>query len=306
MTGQTLAGTLVSVVAILTTLVKDPGAVADLAAERLSAFMYFVVAVVILAACVAAFWYVQRLPFYKHHYGGGKVASTQAAGEERKEGEDSDDDNDHSSVGVINEEEGNIEAAVEETSTYIGVAKRVWDLGLAVFYGFVVTLAVFPTLVQRVQSTTESDARIFGDLFVPWVFLLFNLGDLTGRVLADFLPVVKHNYLLMVSLLRSVFFPLVLLSNIKFTDIDGNDLPLSLPALLTSDAVWWLIVYMLGTTGGYVASLSMMYGPSRVTAGHEKEKAGIIMVNFLVWGLFAGSMSSFLLYGILCNCNPFI
>jgi equilibrative nucleoside transporter 1/2/3 len=62
---------------------------------------------------------------------------------------------------------------------------------------------------------------------------------------------------------------------------------------------------LLSVSNGYVASLEMMNGPSLVPDG-QQSRAGTIMAFFLVLGLVVGSVSSFGVRAIACQCNPFV
>ena len=70
---------------------------------------------------------------------------------------------------------------------------------------------------------------------------------------------------------------------------------------------YWPIIFMclLSVSNGYVASLEMMNGPSLVPDG-QQSRAGTIMAFFLVLGLVVGSVGSFGVRAVACQCNPFV
>jgi hypothetical protein len=82
------------------------------------------------------------------------------------------------------------DATTEETSFTIAEIWTTFKIiqvpALSVFNVFWVTIGVFPALTVEMQSTENcsSDARFFNDLFIPFLFVAFNLGDFTGRTLA--------------------------------------------------------------------------------------------------------------------------
>jgi len=85
---------------------------------------------------------------------------------------------------------GSTDATTEEASFTIAeiwaTFKMIQVPALSVFNVFWVTIGVFPALTVEMQSTENcsSDARFFNDLFIPFLFVMFNLGDFTGRTLA--------------------------------------------------------------------------------------------------------------------------
>ena len=69
---------------------------------------------------------------------------------------------------------------------------------------------------------------------------------------------------------------------------------------------FWPIFFMclLSVSNGYVASLEMMNAPGQAPDG-EQSRAGTNMAFFLVMGIFLGSIFSFLVRALACDCNPF-
>ena len=57
---------------------------------------------------------------------------------------------------------------------------------LSVFFIFTVTLSLFPALTVLLESTQKckTSERFYNDLYVPFFFILYNLFDLWGRVIA--------------------------------------------------------------------------------------------------------------------------
>jgi len=145
---------------------------------------------------------------------------------------------------------------------------------------------VYPLLISFQRQTVRID--FFGDLFQPFMFLLFNFCDLIGRSwpYSCFPP----HRLWILSVARFGFIPLFLLCN---TDSTGA----LTYVLFESDA--WPIIFMalFAFSNGYLCSQFMMYGPLRVGDRVENQmQAGTMMVLFLTLGLFAGSCSSFALF----------
>ena len=165
-----------------------------------------------------------------------------------------------------------------------------WQLkvpALSVMFTFVVTIAIFPALVVFLQSTErcKSPERFYNDLFVPFLFLLYNLFDFSGRVLASYLPCPFTAATSWVpSVARVVFIPLFLLCKVGSSQ---------LPVVFNSDACSILFMILFALSNGYVASCCMMLGAAEVT-GKDSPLAGTIMVFCLTLGLCLGACSSFI------------
>jgi equilibrative nucleoside transporter 1/2/3 len=158
---------------------------------------------------------------------------------------------------------------------------------LSVTATFTITIGLFPSLTVFLESTDKckNSSRFSNDLFVPIMFLLFNLFDLIGRLTAGaFRPLFSPTKLWLPAVLRLVFFPLFLLCKIS-----GSQLP----TLFTNDFFPLFIMICFSFTNGYVASLCMMQGPT-LTSPSNAALAGTIMVFSLTAGLLLGACTSFI------------
>ena len=294
MGGQGFAGTVVSLSQIFTALIVPPGSEESSSSTELSALLYFSVAVFVMCVSVFSFGALMRLPIFFHY--------TDTNGELRPQIQYSSNNSSKSSFSSTS-------GPTQKKNTiqeYWEIFKQIWDLAIAVTSVFFITLALFPTITGAIESVNEtSSSRIFGDIFIPFSFLLFNFGDLIGRTVSSNYQVIPSCFMLGFCLTRIIFFFFFLCSNVVLRDSDGNIIEKSLPVLFGNDYAYWIIMMAFAITNGYFSSLCMMYGPERVKQD-EREKAGIIMIYFLVLGLFFGSLFSFALRAILCKCNPFI
>ncbi|KAF9961173.1 hypothetical protein BGZ70_008350 [Mortierella alpina] len=164
---------------------------------------------------------------------------------------------------------------------------------------FGLTLSLFPSLTTLVESTNTAPdrGRVHGDLFVPLHFLIYNLGDWTGKALpsfAWFAPSTLHptrkqqlRYL-MAAVSRCVFIPIFLTANLPIPEEARL-----LPFLIRRDEVWFLLVFLFALSNGYVASIVMMVGPACVMGGEKKARAGVKLGFWLTTGLALGSVASF-------------
>ncbi len=172
--------------------------------------------------------------------------------------------------------------------------QEIWDVfktiqvpALSVFNVYVVTIGVFPAVLVEIESISKCEGdeeRFFNDLFIPFLFVLFNLGDFTGRTLAGaYEPLFGKNTIWIASLSRWIFVPFFVHCNI----VDNK-----LANIFMSDFWPIFLVSLLGLSNGYVTSLSMMLGPSLVSPS-KASVASTIMLYGLTLGLLGGAVTSF-------------
>lgn len=270
MTGQAVAGVLPSVAQIVSVLAVpapknwDDAVEVKLAVDKgnvTSAFVYFLTATVISIAALFAV-----VPLARKHK---RILEAQMA----------------NSVGSITSLEEAERAKRKVVSMWTLYKKLHWSAA-AVFLCFAVTM-FFPVFTQKVVSIISPNEapRLFQpSAFIPLGFLVWNLGDLSGRLLT-LLPFGLKSRpvaLFVVSILRGGHIPLYFLCN-----LGGRG------AVIKSDAFYLFIVsYGFGLTNGYLGSSCMMGAGDQVDEG-EREAAGSFMAINLVAGLMAGSLLSF-------------
>ncbi|WWC85263.1 uncharacterized protein L201_000125 [Kwoniella dendrophila CBS 6074] len=173
------------------------------------------------------------------------------------------------------------------------VLKKNLSLMVAVAYVFIVTLSIFPAVTTTILSTHQPTPRLLQpDVFIPLHFLIFNIGDYCGRT---YLPSIKSLFttsparLLSLSLLRTIFIPLLFLCNTT---------PRSSTPIINSDLMYFLVIISLGLTNGYIGSLCMIVASSpemnKRIEEDERDIAGTLASFCLVAGLAGGSAASFL------------
>ena len=272
MTGQAVAGVLPSVAQILSVLfVPAPDHWASAETENAtidqnnitSAFIYFLTATVI---SIIAFGSVIPLVRKHNHIIESQMMASMTSVEEA-------------------------EQAKRKVVSMWTLYKKLHWLAASVFICFAVTM-FFPVFTQKVVSVIPEDRapRLFRSAaFIPLGFLIWNLGDLAGR-LTTLLPFsMRHRPipLFVFSILRIGFLPMYLLCNIQ-----GNG------AIIKSDAFYLFVVqFWFGATNGWLSSSCMM-GANDYVEGGEREAAGGFMAVNLVGGLTAGSLLSFAAAGV--------
>ncbi|OBT93835.1 hypothetical protein VE01_08489 [Pseudogymnoascus verrucosus] len=155
----------------------------------------------------------------------------------------------------------------------------------SIFLCFTLTM-FFPVYTAQIISVhpAPTPRYLHAPIFIPLAFLIWNTGDLLGRLSTLFTSSLPHRprSLFAVSLARAAFLPLYALSNVS-----GRG------AWVQSDLFYLLIVQLgFGLTNGWLASSAMM-GATGAVEEEEREAAGAFMGFNLVAGLTAGSLLSF-------------
>jgi equilibrative nucleoside transporter 1/2/3 len=269
MTGQAIAGVLPCIAQIVSILSVPNRSASDGHPPQeswKSAFWYFITATAVSGFALFSFlWLVAR----RNSQSKLTSIATQIT----------------SGVDAADEEE---ETPERKTVGLWNLFKKLYFLALAVFLCFSITM-VFPVFTQEIYSIRDpaSSPRLFhAASFIPLALLVWNLGDLAGRLLTLYPRVVLTHYPLLLfifAIARVGFIPLYLLCNIR-----------NRGAIVQSDAFYLFIVQLLfGITNGYLGSSCMM-GASLWVDVEEREAAGGFMGLMLVGGLTVGSLLSFL------------
>ena len=145
-------------------------------------------------------------------------------------------------------------------------------------------------------------------------FLMFNLGDFSGRTLCSLprLRVWAARRLLALALLRTLFIPLFLACNVQWGSPSSSPAPAASTPLINSDAAFMLIVLLFGASNGYVSSMCMIAAPSAARNPALRGRAADVDVAAtvagfcIVCGLALGSVLSFAVRASVCGCNPFV
>lgn len=175
------------------------------------------------------------------------------------------------------------QTAVKSHIPLIVLLKKLRAPAFAVFFTFAVTL-VYPVFINNIESANG----IRYNLFVPLSFLVWNLGDLGGRVLCGYQQYVikSSRRFVLYAVLRLLFIPAYFLCNVH-----GS-------GWIKSDFTYFLVHLTFGLTNGHLGSSGMMSPPDYVDE-HEKAAAGGFMTLVLSLGLAAGALSSFILVSVL-------
>ncbi|KAK9457008.1 nucleoside transporter-domain-containing protein [Dipodascopsis uninucleata] len=272
MVGQAVAGVLPSIAQILSVVLVANTKLADgsddLSSSATSSFIYFLTATGVTTIALFSF-----LKFYRQKSSLIERFSKQNRAED--------------------EEYLTAETTERTARRYIPAItlwKKLKGPAFAVFYAFGVTM-MFPVFASNTLSVNY-EVGVSGpnswyrpSVFIPFVFLIWNLGDLAGRVICGRPNIVTRNgkTLVIWSLLRTLFIPFFLLCNVH-----GRG------ASINSDFIYVILQFLFGISNGYITSCGMMIAESFVEE-EEKEAAGGFMGVAFNMGLALGSVCSFIL-----------
>lgn len=268
MTGQAVAGVLPPLTQIISVaVISNPEKSAEAVAQsNTSAFIYFITATVISVLALVAFFFLLRRKAQTTSLQQAKAAQVNGTEHETRDSiQDDFSTSEHTTVGLWT------------------LFRKLPFLASGVFVCFAVTMIGFPVFTASIFSVSQIDNAIF----IPLAFLIWNVGDLLGRLVTLSPKISLTHYpfaLFCISMARFIFIPLYFLCNIK-----GRG------AIVSSDFFYLIIVQLLyGLSNGYLGSECMMGAGEWVTA-EEKEAAGGFMGLMLVGGLTVGSLVSFAL-----------
>eukprot|EP01125_Pyxidicula_operculata_P007384 TRINITY_DN2515_c0_g1_i1.p1 TRINITY_DN2515_c0_g1~~TRINITY_DN2515_c0_g1_i1.p1 ORF type:complete len:432 (-),score=87.27 TRINITY_DN2515_c0_g1_i1:18-1313(-) len=162
------------------------------------------------------------------------------------------------------------------TVSFTGVIKKIWVDALSAFIIFVVTLSLFPGFTVRFRSYDESITKNYGVILIT----LFQVFDFIGRTVPKWITWPPKQYIWIPSWSRVVFY--VFFMFCTFTDF------------FPSNYIAYFIMILFSLSNGYLSTLAMMNGPTRVDED-ELETAGILMGGALQLGVLLGSHLSILL-----------
>lgn len=294
MVGQAIAGVLPSVALIASILIAGPhlgspanrdtphdGYNLEAATANYGVFIYYITASLVSFVSMTLLYWTN---FYKAETAYEALTNTL---------ENGDNDTPANSVSIL--DAYGTDSVTQSTHVpFSQLWRKLKLIVLAIFLTFSITL-IFPVFASNVESVhTDSKHRFFlKAIFVPFIYLVWNLGDLLGRVLCGFLPgFVIHSprQLVIYSLLRLVFIPLFFTCNIHPYTASGQ-----LLALINLDLWYILLQFLFGLLNGQLCTSSFMIVRDYCDDDDEKEAAGGFTTVFLSVGLAFGSVLSYLL-----------
>lgn len=160
-----------------------------------------------------------------------------------------------------------------------------------IFLVFSLTLCLFPSWISHLRSVhqCQTQNRLYNDLYIPLSFVIFNVGDLIGRLLSEIVPVTRIRHfsskLVLVALGRFLLFPPLFLLCMTQDSRDWT---------IPSDVYSFSVQFFFAITNGLLLSCSFMHAPHLVTHNASmQERASEIMTFAVSFGLLTGSLLSF-------------
>ncbi|XP_073949536.1 equilibrative nucleoside transporter 1 [Choristoneura fumiferana] len=250
--GQSLGGIIAAIAQIISLAFKI--------SPLHSALIYFIIADLMLVTSLIAYIMLYKIDFFTYHIlrGTGGMAP-----------------NRHREVSMLL------------------VMKKVWVYAFSIFAVFAISMAVYPAVTVLVESHPVTKGTDWNNIFfVPVVnYLIFNVGDYSGRLVAGFLLRPLNKWLIAVaSVLRVIGVPMLMLC---------NALPRkNLPVLFPWDYEYIMIMIVFAFTNGYLTNI-IMINATREVELHEREKASSVIATMLSVGLTVGAAVGMLLVHML-------
>jgi hypothetical protein len=159
------------------------------------------------------------------------------------------------------------------------------------FLVFSSTLCLFPGWISQLRSAhqCETHFRLANDLYIPLSFVVFNIGDLTGRLLSEKINVthIPHfsSKLVLSALGRLIIFPPLFLLCVSQNPTSWA---------ISSDLYSLAVQFSFAITNGLLVSCSFMHAPHLVAhSTGMQERASELMTFAVFFGLLTGSLLSF-------------
>ncbi|KAG0668049.1 hypothetical protein C6P45_005100 [Maudiozyma exigua] len=198
----------------------------------------------------------------------------------------------------------NIQTDETETETdavpFLVLYSKLKYLVLSIITTFIVTL-IFPVFGANVFVTGLPMSNV---QYIPLIFTMWNLGDLYGRMIANwdmfrdpsFTPYKTFVY----SVSRIAFIPFFFYFTIKShaKDESGDNIH-----SIKLDLGYILLQFLFGVTNGHIISMSFMKVPESLTTDQEKEAAGGFTSIFVSTGLAIGSIISYIFAFMIGNIS---
>lgn len=314
--GMAWAGVITAVLSLTSTWLQstdtasdEPRTSGDVAA---SAGMYFAGAALVVVACCGGFLGLWLLPYSRWVMAHDKQVKADLSTHALNGSSDSNLEAPLLSPETAADQETPVPARPTPTSTWhtlLGSSEQLPFLlyCLALFLTSFVTLSVFPGITAFICSVDNpatsspcaahtAAGRLAGDLFVPVMFVAFNVGDFCGRLIASVGPWSRKppaaSVVISYALLRAAFLLVFIFCNVITPQ------KWSVPTLLRSDVFPLAGNLLLGMTNGHLMTIIYMHAPQLLPAW-SKHCYGAAVSVCMVGGLFVGSLVSSVITGFL-------
>lgn len=295
--GQAVAGVLASTISLASTILSSQSNAKTSVVK--GAIFYFVSAALIVALSFAGFLYLENSRSYMTFV---RRSSDQ--------------------LGLQGDQDISKERKYEPVTVKLGFTKVlafIADYAVGIFAVLAGTISLIASYIPSVKSTASNQEGLWARIFLPVVFFIYDLGDLTGRWFPC-LPFLKFKrgsrMPIALPWLRILFFvPIFMLSDMHGTSDFFRSV---VPIWIRYDFIYLFFVFLFGASNGYCCTLLILLCPDRATkrffrvspAGATgvdecRAQAGSVMGLFINIGLVVGSLASFGLRALASGKNPF-
>ncbi|KAG7665126.1 uncharacterized protein J8A68_001182 [[Candida] subhashii] len=282
MVGQAVAGVLPATALIISVLTLGDKTVTpqEYIEKNFGVFAYYITAsLVSICSILLLYW----TSYHKNEIAYETLNRLMEEGSAQAEAEESESIDDDEYIEPIHKQKKYVSFAL--------LWSKLNYIVMTIFLTFSITL-IFPVFAATVESThTNSNFKLFHkSIFIPFIYLVWNMGDLLGRILCGY-PTLKMlikdpKVLIVYSISRLIFIPLFLTCNVH---------PKNARALINSDLWYITLQFLFGLSNGQLCTSSFMIIGEYCDNDDEKEAAGGFSVVFLSVGLAFGSIFSYLL-----------
>lgn len=293
--GSNLSGTFTSVVNILAIWMAPR--------KEVAAVYYFVTALFVVVGCVVSYNLLSVNRFYRHYERLSDASADRPTEVDCNKTELTIVEGKATTPPKSNELPATLKKAVEELEPRSNgacvqepsfkegllakwkVFKKCHVQCLNVFFTFYISLALFPAVLAGVKRQQDYFSDTY---FTPFAcFFVFNVSAMIGNLISGWTTWPGKRNVHYIVILRLALVPFFLLCNF-------NPATRHWPVYITNDVVFILGNVVLALTSGYLSSLCMMFASCDVKPD-EAPQAGMLAAFFLVFGIFAGVQTSFLL-----------
>ena len=149
-----------------------------------------------------------------------------------------------------------------------------------------------PITIEMISVQSTRDTPWTEKYFTPVAcILVFNVSDLTGRILATYLQWPGRSSrgqmtFMAIVIVRLSLIPICMLCNAAPT-------ARKLPVVFDSDTVFIALVVLLGASVGYLGNLALIQAPKTSDMAESQEATSLILTSFFVLGQATGSFGSY-------------
>lgn len=162
--------------------------------------------------------------------------------------------------------------------------------GYSCFFVLYITFVMFPAVLSTMKSTADPESAWASRYFLPVsLFMIFNIGDLIGRLVARVVEFPGRRLIPWYTTARVVFVFLMVMCNLQ----PRSD---SAPVWFKHDVIPSTLVFLFAATSGQILTLCLRYAAEIGTSRADKATIGTIMGVHGAMGRVLGSLSTYIVF----------